>query len=206
MFLPHISHCFYICISKLQNQTPKVGPFKAIFTSFMVAMDKDCERQSWAKRIKVICPPWRSHRLLVLGICHLLFEKARERRWRVSSDYKIGWGHIDRGGGPEESEGGTYAILIVPNRLLSHRHLHHMGRNYPLSMDGASYHRTVAAKTLPLYQLCNRVGQNTERWRLLRYCLHICSWSIITGLSFDNKIMSLIWNTPKKHSQLLNGM
>ena len=56
----------------------------------------------------------------------------------MSSDYKIGWGHIDRGGGPEESEGGTYAILIVPNRLLSHRHLHHMGRNYPLSMDGAS--------------------------------------------------------------------
>ena len=91
----------------------------------------------------------------------------------MSSDYKIGWGHIDRGGGPEESEGGTYAILIVPNRLLSHRHLHHMGRNYPLSMDGASYHRTVAAKTLPLYQLCNHVGQNTGRLGLLRYCLHI---------------------------------
>ena len=128
-----------------------------------------------AKRRKVLCHPRRSHRILVFDICHLLFEKARERRRRVSSDYKIGWGHIDRGGGPEESEGGTYAILIVPNRLLSHRHLHHMGRNYPLSMDGASYHRTVAAKTLPLYQLCNHVEQNTERWRLLRYCLHICS-------------------------------
>ena len=127
----------------------------------------------------IIRPPsyMPPRRLLVLDICHLLFEKARERRRWVSSDYKIGWGHIDRGGGPEESEGGTYAILIVPNRLLSHRHLHHMGRNYPLSMDGASYHRTVAAKTLPLYQLCNLVGQNTERWRLLRYCLHIADRS-----------------------------
>ena len=35
----------------------------------------------------------------------------------------------DRGGGLEEWEGGTYAILIVHNRLLSHRHLHHMGQN-----------------------------------------------------------------------------
>ena len=56
----------------------------------------------------------------------------------------------DRGGGLWESEGGTYAILIVHNRLLSHRHLHHMGQNYPLSMDGATT-VTVAAKTLPLY-------------------------------------------------------
>ena len=132
---------------------------------------------SYYQTPQLYATPWRSHRILVLDICHPLFEKARERRRRVSSDYKIGWGHIDRGGGPEESEGGTYAILIVPNRLLSHRHLHHMGRNYPLSMDGASYHRTVAAKTLPLYQLCNHVGQNTERWRLLRYCLHIADRS-----------------------------
>ena len=146
-----------------------------------------------AKRIKdppVIYHPRRSHKILVLDICHLLFEKARERRRRVSSDYKIGWGHIDRGGGPEESEGGTYAILIVPNRLLSHRHLHHMGRNYPLSIDGASYHRTVAAKTLPLYQLCNHVGQNTEME--IFEIMFSYSWSIIIGLSFDNKMMSLI--------------
>ena len=138
-----------------------------------------------AKRIKVISHPRRSRRLLVF-----FFGKARERRRWVSSDYKIGWGHIDRGGGPEESEGGTYAILIVPNRLLSHRHLHHMGRNYPLSMDGASYHRTVAAKTLPLYQLCNHVGQNTEME--IFEIMFSYSWSIIIGLSFDNKMMSLI--------------
>ena len=78
----------------------------------------------------------------------------------------------DRGGGLWESEGGTYAILIVHNRLLSHRHLHHMGQNYPLSMDGATNLPAPPSQWLPkLYHyICrNHIGPNIrgeERYKI----------------------------------------
>ena len=69
----------------------------------------------------------------------------------------------DRGGGLWESEGGTYAILIVHNRLLSHRHLHHMGQNYPLSMDGATYHRHSGCQNFTTMSVATIAsGQNID--------------------------------------------
>ena len=68
----------------------------------------------------------------------------------------------DRGGGLWESEGGTYAILIVHNRLLSHRHLHHMGQNYPLSMDGATFQRHSGCQNFTTISVATIAGQNID--------------------------------------------
>ena len=69
----------------------------------------------------------------------------------------------DRGGGLQEWEGGTYAILIVHNRLLSHRHLHHMGQNYPLSMDGPTYFPPSQWLPKLYHYICrNHIGPNIE--------------------------------------------
>ena len=75
---------------------------------------------------------------------------------------KRGWGHQWQGGGLRESKGGTYAILIVPNRLLSHRHLHHMGQNYPLSMDGATYYRHSGCQNFTTISVATIAGQNID--------------------------------------------
>ena len=93
--------------------------------------------------------------------CRLVSVKVcGERRWLGIVSIKEVGDTSDRGGGLEEWEGGTYAILIVPNRLLSHRHLHHMGQNYPLSMDGsATFHRHSGCQNFTTISAATMLGQ-----------------------------------------------
>ena len=107
--------------------------------------------------------------------CRLVSVKVcGERRWLGIVSIKEVGDTSDRGGGLEEWEGGTYAILIVPNRLLSHRHLHHMGQNYPLSMDGsATFHRHSGCQNFTTISAAAMLGQtqrakiqNVMQWRL----------------------------------------
>ena len=94
----------------------------------------------------------------------------------------------DRGGGLEEWEGGTYAILIVHNRLLSHRHLHHMGQNYPLSMDGPTYFPPSQWLPKLYHYICrNHIGPNIESKNIqcnVMQCLaSVISVTLITAKS-----------------------